>query len=84
FLKAMPVWLKQKLFFKRELYQALDRIGPNNKRTLKVLFTEHHLSHAASSFYASPFQDAAVLTIDGVGEWATTTIWKGEGSSLTL
>lgn len=84
FLKAMPVWLKQKLFFKRELYQALDRIGPYNKRTLKVLFTEHHLSHAASSFYASPFQDAAVLTIDGVGEWATTTIWKGEGSSLTL
>ncbi len=84
FLKAMPVWLKQKLFFKRELYKALNNIGTYNKQTLKVLFTEHHVSHAASSFFVSPFKEAAILTIDGVGEWATTTISRGFGSSITI
>jgi carbamoyltransferase len=84
FLKAIPLWLKQKLFFKRELYKALDEIGGYDKKTLKILFTEHHVSHAASTFFASPFPEAAVLTIDGVGEWATTTISKGEGHTLTV
>ena len=84
FLKAIPLWLKQKLFFKRELYKALDEIGDYDRKKLKILFTEHHVSHAASTFFASPFQEAAVLTIDGVGEWATTTISKGEGNALTL
>lgn len=84
FLKAIPLWLKQKLFFKRGLYKALDEIGGYNKKQLKILFTEHHVSHAASTFFASPFPEAAVLTIDGVGEWATTTISKGEGNTLTV
>ncbi len=84
FLKAIPLWLKQKLFFKRELYKALDEIGEYDKKKLKILFTEHHVSHAASTFFASPFREAAVLTVDGVGEWATTTIRKGEGNTLTV
>lgn len=84
FLKAIPLWLKQKLFFKRELYKALDEIGGYDKKKLNILFTEHHVSHAASTFFASPFSEAAVLTIDGVGEWATTTISKGEGNKLTI
>lgn len=84
FLKAIPLWLKQKLFFKRELYKALDQVGTYDKQHLKILFTEHHVSHAASTFFASPFYEAAVLTIDGVGEWATTTISKGEGNKLTV
>lgn len=84
FLKAIPLWLKQKLFFKRELYKALDGIGEYDKKKLKILFTEHHVSHAASTFFASPFREAAVLTIDGVGEWATTTISKGKDNTLTI
>jgi carbamoyltransferase len=84
FLKAIPLWLKQKLFFKRELYKALDELGEYDKEKLKIIFTEHHVSHAASTFFASPFQEAAVLTIDGVGEWATTTICKGKGNALTV
>lgn len=84
FLKAMPLWLKQKLFFKRELYKELDKIGPYNKHRLKILFTEHHVAHAASTFFASSFHQAAVLTIDGVGEWATSTISKGDGSTLSI
>lgn len=84
FLKAIPLWLKQKLFFKRGFYKALEGLGEYDKQALRILFTEHHLSHAASSFYASPFEEAAVLTIDGVGEWATTTISKGKGNALTI
>ncbi|MES2133832.1 MAG: carbamoyltransferase [Bacteroidota bacterium] len=84
FLKAIPLWLKQKLFFKRELYKELDKIGQYNKHTLKILFTEHHVAHAASTFFASPFKEAVILTVDGVGEWATSTISKGDGSTLSV
>jgi carbamoyltransferase len=77
FLMAIPVWLRQKLWTARELEEALgdDR---------EVLFTEHHQAHAASAFFPSPFESAAVLTIDGVGEWATTTCGVGNGNTLSL
>ena len=84
FLKAIPLWLKQKLFFKRELYKELDKIGEYNKHRLKILFTEHHVAHAASTFFASPFKEAVILTVDGVGEWATSTISKGNGNTLSV
>lgn len=80
FLKAMPVWIKEKLFIKKTIRKELKQIS--NK--VPVLFPEHHLSHAASAFYPSPFQEAAILTIDGVGEWATTTICHGNGKSIKI
>lgn len=83
FLKAMPVWLKQKIFFKRLLHEGLKQLDGYNKKKIKLLFTEHHLSHAASAFFASNFTQAAILTIDGVGEWATASICKGEGNKIT-
>lgn len=80
FLKSMPIWLKEKLFTKtliKKKLKALDR------GTLKsLLFTEHHQSHAASAFYPSPFQEAMILCLDGVGEWKTTTSWKGKRNKL--
>ena len=82
FLSAIPVWIKEKLFMKRLLAQelaALDRGRPP-----RLLFPEHHLSHAASAFFPSPFEAAAILTVDGVGEWATTTIGRGEGSEISV
>jgi carbamoyltransferase len=81
FLKAMPVWLKEKLFLKKLLHEELKEVDSNYKKK-KLLFTEHHLSHAASAFYPSPFEKAAVLTIDGVGEWATVSVGIGEGKQL--
>jgi len=83
FLKAIPVWLKQKLFFKRLLYEGLNKIAAYDKKKVKLLFTEHHLSHAASAFFASNLNEAAILTIDGVGEWATASICKGEDNRIT-
>ncbi|MHB8206849.1 carbamoyltransferase family protein [Mucilaginibacter sp.] len=83
FLKAMPLWLKEKLYFKKMLTKALQQIDPewkNNNHNL--LFTEHHQSHAASAFYPSPFDKAIILTVDGVGEWATTSVSKGNGSVI--
>ena len=77
FLKAMPVWMKQKIWIKDTLRRELDFEGP-------IIFPEHHESHAASAFFPSPFQNAAVLTIDGVGEWATTTVGRGRGNRLEL
>jgi carbamoyltransferase len=78
FLTAMPVWLKEKLFTRDQIRRELDGYpGP-------VLFSEHHESHAASAFYPSPFAEAAVLTLDGVGEWATSSYGVGRGSSLDL
>ena len=77
FLKAMPVWLKGKLWTPDLIARALDYEGP-------ILFTEHHESHAASAFYPSPFERAAILTADGVGEWATTSYGVGEGNRLRL
>lgn len=84
FLTAIPVWLKEKMFLKRMLYEELFAIGKFDKKKVKLLFPEHHLSHAASAFYPSPFQEAAVLTIDGVGEWATASICHGEGKDFKI
>jgi carbamoyltransferase len=78
---AMPVWLREKLFQKSLLRRELKEFSPDFD-IAKLLFTEHHLAHAASAFYPSPFSDAAVLTLDGVGEWATTSLAIGRGSEL--
>src|SRR5688572_28124093 len=83
FITSIPVWLKEKMFLKRELRKSLAEIGPLDK-DLKFLFPEHHLSHAASTFYVSPFKKAAILTIDGVGEWATASIGFGEDHKITV
>lgn len=84
FLTAIPVWLKEKMFLKRMLYEELFKIGTFDKKKVKLLFPEHHLSHAASAYYPSPFDDAAILTIDGVGEWATASICHGQGGKLKI
>jgi carbamoyltransferase len=84
FLTAMPVWLKEKLYLKKELRRELAGVGRCKEDQLPPLrFTEHHQSHAASAFFPSPFQRAAVLCLDGVGEWATTSAWLGDGNNLT-
>ncbi len=77
FFKAMPLWLKKKLWMRENLREELDYDG-------KILFTEHHESHAASAFLPSPFRRAAILTLDGVGEWATASVGIGEGSRIRL
>ncbi len=83
FLAAMPVWLREKLNMKGELKRELAELGGCGRAALpKLLFAEHHQSHAASAFFPSPFQRAAVLCMDGVGEWATTSVWLGEGNRL--
>ena len=83
FIAAMPVWLKEKLYLKSTLKRELSELAGLDAADLpELLFTEHHQSHAASAFYPSPFERAAVLCLDGVGEWATTTAWVGEGNSL--
>lgn len=84
FLRAIPVWLKEKMFLKKLIYDELKLIQDYDKKKVKLLFPEHHLSHAASAYYASPFNDAAILTLDGVGEWATASICKGEKNKITL
>ena len=85
FVKAMPVWLKEKLFIKNLLKKELKKIDPSfNAQKAKFLFTEHHLAHAASAFFASPFNDAAILTIDGVGEWATASLGIGNGNTIKI
>jgi len=81
FFSAIPIWIKEKLFMRNMLWSELSQIGPGKP---KLLFPEHHLSHAASAFYPSPFEEAAILTIDGVGEWATTTIGYGKGNSIKI
>jgi len=84
FAKAMPIWLKEKLYLKVMLRKELAAIaGCKVKQLPPLLFTEHHQAHAASAFFPSPFEEAAVLCIDGVGEWATTSLWLGKGNSLT-
>ena len=80
FIKAIPVWIKEKLYMKRILRDELASLDIRSK----ILFPEHHLSHAASAFYSSPFEKAAILTVDGVGEWATTTISVGENENIQL
>ena len=81
FLAAIPVWIKEKIFMKRLLHKLLKQFG-TGKATM--LFPEHHLSHAASAFFPSPFDEAAILTVDGVGEWATTTIGIGTSNRLKI
>lgn len=83
FRMAMPVWLREKLFLKDLLNKQLRRIDPDFTVD-KILFSEHHVSHAASAYYPSPFDEAIVLTVDGVGEWATTTVGIGRGNELTM
>ena len=83
FRKSMPLWIKEKLFQKNTLIKELQLIDENFSEN-KLLFSEHHLSHAASAFYPSPFNEAIILTLDGVGEWATTTISKGKDSSIEI
>ncbi|NII27510.1 hypothetical protein HB364_20650 [Pseudoflavitalea sp. X16] len=84
FILSMPVWLKEKLFLKKLIWEALDTVEKVNRKKVKLLFPEHHLSHAASAFYPSPYERAAILTIDGVGEWATASICLGEGNRITV
>ena len=84
FLKSMPIWLKDKLFQKKLLMDNLKRHENDFKDETKLLFSEHHLSHAASAFYPSPFEEAIVLTADGVGERATTTVAIGKGKKLAI
>jgi carbamoyltransferase len=79
---ALPVWLREKLWIPPHILDALEACGVGEPK--QIYFTEHHESHAASAFYPSPFEEAAVLTLDGVGEWATTTIGVGEGNRLRL
>jgi len=83
FVKAMPIWIKDKLFLKDTLRKSLCDIGKIKKSDLPpLLFAEHHQSHAASAFFPSPFEKAAILCMDGVGEWATTSVWVGDGNTL--
>jgi carbamoyltransferase len=82
FRMAIPVWLKEKLFQKRLLRDELRKFAPDYDWESRLLFAEHHQSHAASAFFASPFEDAVVLTMDGVGEWATTSVGLGHGNRL--
>ncbi len=83
FLKAMPIWLKEKLYLKSELRRELADMAKCKVSALPPLrFSEHHQSHAASAFFPSPFENAAVLCMDGVGEWATTSLWVGKGNTL--
>ena len=84
FVKNMPIWVKEKIFQKRNIINKLKDIDHDFTDEEKICFSEHHLSHAASAFYPSPFDEAAVLTLDGVGEWATSTISIGKGNKLNI
>ena len=83
FLAAMPIWLKEKLFLKTTLKRELAELGKCGIPDLpRLLFAEHHQSHAASAFFPSPYEKASVMCLDGVGEWATTSVWLGDGNRL--
>ena len=95
FLKAMPIWMKKKVFLKQELIKELHSLYQKSHKNSsirdfrkkikdKILFNEHHLSHAASCFYPSPFEEAAILTVDGVGEWTTLSLAHGKGSRIEI
>ena len=85
FIKSIPIWLKEKLFLRKLIYDNLREIEPSlKKKKLNLLFTEHHISHASSTFYPSNFKESAILTIDGVGEWCTASICEGEGKKIKI
>ncbi len=85
FRTSMPLWIKEKLFQKSMLTKELEAtLGKDVKWRDRILFSEHHLSHAASAYYPSPFESAAVLTLDGVGEWTTTSLAIGKGKDLKV
>lgn len=84
FLKAIPVWLNEKMFLKKLIYDGLKNVGEYDKKKVKLLFPEHHLSHAASAFFPSPFEKSAILTIDGVGEWCTASIGLGDKNDVKI
>ena len=79
---AIPFWIKEKLFQKPNLEKALKAFSPSGMVDGKLLFAEHHQSHAASAFFPSPFEEAVILTMDGVGEWTTTSMAIGRGNTL--
>ena len=84
FCKAMPIWLNEKLFQKKLLFEKLKEHDKNFNDSKKIMFSDHHLSHAASAFYPSPFEEAIVLTADGVGEWATTTLALAKDNKIEI
>ncbi len=84
FIYSMPIWLKEKLFQKNLIIKELRKLDKNVDWKKKLLFSEHHLSHAASAFYPSPFEEAAILTMDGVGEWATSSLSFGKNNKITI
>ena len=84
FSMSMPLWLSEKLFQKKMLFNLLNEQDNNFKDIKKINFSEHHLSHAASAFFSSPYKEAIILTLDGVGEWATSTISKGYGNKIDI
>ncbi len=84
FSLSMPIWLREKLFQKKFLFEKLQQHDEKFKDITKIKFSEHHYSHAASAFYPSPFKEAVVLTLDGVGEWATTTVAIGKDNNLEM
>lgn len=84
FRKAMPVWLREKLFLRDLLFKELKNAGFSKLKIDQIRFSEHHLSHAASAYYPSEFEESAILTIDGVGEWATTSICHGKGNEISV
>jgi len=84
FSRSMPIWLKEKLFQKNLIFNQLKSLDVNFSNQEKIFFSEHHLSHAASAFYPSPFEESLILTADGVGEWATTTLAIGKGKNIEI
>lgn len=84
FIVAIPVWLKEKMFLKKLIYDSLSDLQDYSKDDFELVFPEHHLSHAASAFYPSPFTNAAIITVDGVGEWTTASICEGRGKEIKI
>jgi len=84
FSKSMPIWLNEKLFQKKNLFESLKKQDNSFNNIKKINFSEHHLSHAASAFFSSPYEEAIILTLDGVGEWATTTVSLGKNNKIDI
>ncbi len=84
FITSIPPWLKEKLFLKKLIRDELRQVHPYHPDKLRLLFPEHHLSHAASAFYPSPFRESAIITMDGVGEWATASVCHGKDNGITI